>query len=310
MICCVIGGNGFIGQHLVRVLTEVGKNVIVIGRNAIAPKTLPEGVRYFSGDCGDSYFLRKVLSDVDEIVDLSYASVPKTSFVDPINDILLNLPSHLNLFEVASSLPIKKLVIVSSGGTVYGKANYLPITEDHPLEPISPYGITKLVVEKYASMYNLNKGLPFLCVRPSNAFGEGQKPFVGQGFVSTAIASALEGKSISVFGENGTVRDYIHVSDVAFGIAAALEKGVVGECYNIGSGNGINNIQMIDLLTKIAYPKGYTFSVDKMPARQNDVTSNILDYSKLHNATGWIPKLSLESGLELTWNHFYRLYNP
>lgn len=308
MRCCIIGGSGFIGQHLVKVLTEQGKNVIVIGRNTISSRILPEGVRYFSGDFGDKDFLRKVLIDVDEIVDLSYASVPKTSFEDPIKDIIINLPSHINLFEVASSLPIKKLVIVSSGGTVYGKAINLPIAEDHPLEPISPYGITKLVVEKYAQMYYLIKKLPVICVRPSNAYGDGQKPFAGQGFVPTVIASALESKSITIFGENGSVRDYIHVTDVATGIAAALEKGQLGEFYNIGSGNGISNIQIIDMLSKIANPKGIVLKVNKVEERQFDVPSNILDCSKLKNETGWTPKISLEKGLEMTWNHYEGIF--
>ena len=237
MSCCIIGGSGFIGLHLVKILIDQGKDVIVIGRSKIPSRTLPVGVIYISGDFGDKDFLKEVLINVDEIIDLSYASVPKTSFEDPVKDILNNLPSHVNLFEVASSLPIKKLVIVFSGGTVYGKAIDLPISEDHPLEPISPYGITKLVVEKYAQMYYLIKKLPVICGRPSNAYGDGQKPFAGQGFIPTVIASALEGKSITIFGENGSIRDYIHVTDVATGIAAALEKGLLGEFYNIGSGN-------------------------------------------------------------------------
>lgn len=304
----VIGGSGFIGQHLVKILAKQGKNLIVIGRNSISSRAMPEGVRYFSGDYGDKDFLKKILNDVDEIVDLSYASVPKTSFEDPVKDILNNLPSHVNLFEVASSLPIKKLVIVSSGGTVYGKAINLPITEDIPTEPISPYGITKLVVEKYAKMYHMLKNLPMVCVRPANAFGEGQKPFAGQGFVATVIASALEGKVINIFGENGAVRDYVYVTDVASGIAAVLENGTVGECYNIGSGIGSNNIEIIEMLSKIAKSKGIILRVNKTPARQYDVPANILDSSKLQIETGWSPKTSLEKGLEMTWNYFEGIF--
>jgi UDP-glucose 4-epimerase len=309
MRCCVIGGSGFIGHHLVQILADQGKALTVIGRNRLPSRALPSGVRYVAGDYGDHYFLRGVLNDVDEIIDLAYASVPKTSFEDPIKDISNNLPSSVNLFEVASSLSIKKLVIVSSGGTVYGKAVKLPISEYHPTEPISPYGITKLAVEKYARMYHVLKGLPVLCVRPANAYGEGQKPFAGQGFVATAIASALEGREINIFGEQGVIRDLIYVKDVASGIAAALNHCPVGECYNIGSGIGRSNQEIIEMLAPIAKSRGIVLTVNILPSRQYDVPANVLDSSKLQNETGWFSKTSLMAGLELTWKYFEEYYD-
>lgn len=309
MHCCVIGGSGFIGHHLVRILDGQGKTLTVIGRNRLPSRTLPSGVRYIAGDYGDHYFLRGVLNDVDEIIDLAYASVPKTSFEDPVKDILNNLPPSVNLFEVASSLQIKKIVIVSSGGTIYGRAVDLPISEDHPTNPISPYGITKLAVEKYARMYHALKGLPVVCVRPANAFGEGQKPFIGQGFVATAIASALEGREINIFGEQGTIRDLVYVKDVADGIAAALNHCPPGECYNIGSGIGRSNREILEMLSTIAKSRDIVLRVKVLPSRLYDVPANVLDSSKLQNETGWFPKVSLMQGLELTWTYFEEHYN-
>ena len=102
---------------------------------------------------------------------------------------------------------MQKLVLVSSGGTVYGNPSTVPVAEDHPTTPISPYGITKLAIEKYAAMYRLTAGLPVVCVRPGNAYGEGQRPFSGQGFIATAMASVIQGKEVVLFGERGTVRD-------------------------------------------------------------------------------------------------------
>lgn len=309
MKCCVIGGSGFIGQHLVQLLASQGKDLIVIGRNRLPSRTLPSGVRYIAGDYGDQSFLREVLVDVDEIIDFAYSSVPKTSFEDPVKDILNNLPSAVNLFEVASSLLIKKLVFVSSGGTVYGKAVKLPISEDHPTEPISPYGITKLAVEKYARMYHVLKGLSVVCVRPANAYGEGQIPYTGQGFVATAIASALEGREISMFGEQGVVRDLVYVKDVASGIAAAMKYCPAGECYNIGSGIGRSNQEIIEMLATIAKSKDIKLRVKVLPSRQYDVPANVLDSSKLQKQTGWFPNMSLMTGLEQTWKFFKEHYN-
>jgi UDP-glucose 4-epimerase len=267
-----------------------GGNLTVIGRSRLPSRTLPSGVRYIAGNYGDQSFLSNVFNDVDEIVDLAYASVPKTSFEDPVKDILNNLPSSINLFEIASSLPIKKIVIVSSSGTVYGRTVNLPIAEDHPTNPISPYGITKLAVEKYASMYHELKNLPVVCVRPANAFGEGQKPFFEQGFIATAIASAFEGREINIFGDQGTTRDFVYVQDVASGIAAALNHCQPGEAYNIGSGIGKSNLEVLKMISTIAKTRNMTLRVKFLPLRKYDVPANILDSSKLQKATGVVSK--------------------
>ncbi len=204
-ICCVIGGAGFIGRHLVRELLRTGRTVRVAGRRDRALTKLPVEVEYCQGDIRNQDFVSQVLQDVDEVVDLAYSTVPKTSYENPLLDITDNLPSSVGLFDVASRLPIKKLVFVSSGGTVYGESQILPITETHPTNPISPYGITKLALEKYAQFYHKLQGLPVVCVRPANPYGEGQRAFEGQGFVSTAVASILTGREITIFGESGTV---------------------------------------------------------------------------------------------------------
>jgi UDP-glucose 4-epimerase len=129
-------------------------------------------------------------------------------------------------------------VLVSSGGTVYGVARSLPIAEDHPTEPISPYGITKLTIEKYAGMFGAASGLPIVIVRPGNAYGEGQHASTGQGFIATAMDAICRGEAVGVFGPIGTIRDYVHVADVASGIVAAWILGAAGETYNIGTGVG------------------------------------------------------------------------
>jgi len=130
----------------------------------------------------------------------------------------VNLPKAVRLFELASTLPLKKFVWISSGGTVYGRTSTGLIPETRPTLPLSPYGITKLAIEKYAHIYFESKGLPIVCVRPANAFGEGQRTYSGQGFIATAIASVLDGRELTLFGEQGTIRDYLHVADVATGI--------------------------------------------------------------------------------------------
>lgn len=302
--CCIIGGTGFIGSHVVDILLSQGKQLTVLGRNPQPTRPLPAEVRYFSGDYGDSNFLLKTLDGVDEIIDLAYGTVPKTSFDDPVQDILSNLPSVVKLFEVACDLSIKKLLIISSGGTVYGNALNLPITEDHPTNPISPYGITKLTLEKYSMMYRHFKNLPVVCVRPANAFGERQKPFAGQGFIATAIAHILKQQEVTLFGETGTIRDYIHVSDVANGIVAALDYGIPGSFYNIGSGVGRSNRDVLDALLPLAESSGLKLKIKILPPRHFDVPVNVLDCTKLRKETGWKAVVPFEVAIVKTWNWF------
>ena len=305
--CCVIGGAGFLGSHVVEILHTKGAQVTVVGRASVPSRVLPEGVRYISGDYGERTFLLGALKGVEEIVNLAYSTVPSTSFDDPVEDIIDNLPAAVGLFEVASRLAVRKIVVVSSGGTVYGPAQDVPILETHPTNPISPYGVTKLAIEKYGLMFMKLKGLPVVIVRPANAFGEHQKPFAGQGFVATAMASILRRKELFLYGDPGTIRDYIHVTDVATGIVAALELGIPGSVYNIGSGEGRSNKDILSAIYPLAQAAGIEPKVNILPSRQFDVEANILNSGKLKQETGWVTAVPFNVGIERTWNWFLRV---
>jgi UDP-glucose 4-epimerase len=301
-LVAVIGGTGFIGRAVVDELLKQGRRVIVIGREEKPTSSLPNDVRYVSSSPHDNGIaLKHALQEVDEVIDLAYATVPGTSFKDPVNDILVNLPEAVRLFELAATLPLKKFVWISSGGTVYGRTTAKQITEMHPTLPLSPYGITKLAIEKYAHMYFESKGLPIVCVRPSNAFGEGQRTYSGQGFIATAIASILDGRALTLFGEQGTIRDYLHVADVATGIVAALLHGRPGEVYNLGSSQGLTNRQVLDYLALLAAETGHAVQINVLPPRPFDVPANVLDCAKLRTETGWQPRLTFAQALSRTW---------
>lgn len=305
MACCVIGGSGFIGCHVVQRLLAAGRDVRVIGRREHPPASLDRRARYLSYDSCDKAFVITALSGVDEIIDLAYSTVPKSSFDDPVHDILTNLPQAVNLLQVlAEKEGVRKLVVVSSGGTVYGPALEVPIREDHQTNPISPYGITKLAVEKYALMYHRLFNLPATVVRPSNAFGEGQLPNRGQGFIATAMAAILEGKTVTVFGGDQIVRDYVHVADVADGIIAVLERGQPGHCYNIGSGTGRTTNEVLSFISVFARQLGKAVAVEQRPLRVFDVPVNVLDCRRIETETGWRARISFTEGLERAWRWF------
>ncbi|TGU72281.1 NAD-dependent epimerase/dehydratase family protein [Geomonas terrae] len=302
--CYLIGGSGFIGRHLAQLLSGTQRRLTVVGRKPVCDPPLPEGVNYLSGNYGDDEILDAICGDADEIVLLAYSTVPKTSFDDPVLDIMTNLPAAVKLFEKASHSRVGKLVFVSSGGTVYGNPSALPIAEDHHTTPISPYGITKLAIEKYAAMFHQTAGLPVICVRPGNAYGEGQRPFSGQGFIATAMASIVQGKEVVLFGATGTVRDYLHVSELAEGVLAVLDHGRVGEAYNIGSGRGYSNRDILDCIAPMAAAAGLDMVVNVLPPRLFDVQVNILDCAKMERETGWRAVGDLKEGLQKTWDWF------
>jgi UDP-glucose 4-epimerase len=295
----VIGGGGYIGAYLVPMLIAKGRRVTVLGRSANPRYALPEGASYVADDFGRRELICNLLDSHQEIIHLAYATVPNTSFENPLADLLQNLPPTVQLFsEVADRGG--KLILISSGGTVYGEAVKLPICEDHPTKPISPYGVTKLTLENYARLYAVTHGLKFVCVRPANAYGVGQRPFIGQGFISTAIASAMRGLPINIFGQDGTVRDYIYVSDLASGIMGALEHGHMSETYNVGTGVGLSNKGVIQILSPLMKQMGFETIVEHLPERAFDVKANVLDSTKLQMHTGWKPRIGIEEGLTLT----------
>lgn len=300
--CLVVGGAGFIGFHLVSHLVVAGgRSVVVTGRSARPKFDLPAGACYQQVQSDDLDAYARLLDDSDEVVDFAYASVPQSSFDNPVRDVLANLPFNVALIKMASERPLKKFIFVSSGGTVYGHPNQLPINEDHPTNPVSPYGITKLAVEKYGLMYWRLLGLPFVAVRPGNPYGPGQQGGLGQGFVATAMRQALERKSVKVFGERGTIRDYIFIDDLAAGMSAALDFAPPGSILNIGSGIGMDNREVLEAIQNLILKDGIRLDVETAPARSFDVSANILDCRRLQEMSDWLPQTNFSEGLVKAW---------
>ncbi|WP_404991678.1 NAD-dependent epimerase/dehydratase family protein [Cupriavidus pauculus] len=299
--CCVIGGAGFIGAWLVHELLATGREVCVLGRRPTRPAAVPAAAEYTSVGEG-AIDWPALLAGADEIVDLAYATVPQTSYADPVYDILANLPLTVGLLEATRNLPLRRMIVVSSGGTVYGHVDSLPICENAPTNPVSPYGITKLTQEKYALMFHRLHGVPVSIVRPANAYGSGQRAFTGQGFIATAMGAILKRQEVTVFGEAGTIRDYIHVADVARGILAVLDGGDAGQVYNLGTGVGRNNREVLAALEPLAARHDLPVRIRLAAARDFDVRANVLDSTKLRECSGWAPVEDFNKGLSSMWD--------
>jgi len=255
------------------------------------------------GDVSDGGFIEAVVSKFPEIIHLAYSSKKDLSYSDPLTDLELNVTSAIRLYAAASGSRVRKLLMVSSGGAVYGPVAGSPIVESCPTNPISSYGITKATIDQYGLFFFQRNQVPIVVVRPGNVYGEEQRAFTGQGFIATAIASILKGIPVLIYGDGSTVRDYIHVSDVAKGIVAALDSGNPGEIYNIGTGVGTSNLEILDLLEGMANQVGIKVHRSFVDSRGIDVPSNILDSSKLTIQTGWNPEIRLEDGISMVWDH-------
>ena len=294
----VIGGNGFIGRYVCDVLIGEGKKVVIAGRSIKPLFKYNKQCTYVSTS---EVQLQDIIDKNIEIIDLSYSISPGVNSADAVINLITNVKFSLDVFNESIKKNIKKIVFVSSGGSVYGNHGSVAIKESFKQQPISSYGIIKSTIERYAYMYYINNNLPIVIVRPSNAYGIGQKINTGQGFITAAINSLLTNTEISIYGDSGTIRDYIHVSDVARGIVTALNRGNTGEAYNISSGIGTSNIEILQMLNNYT---GINSRLTILPKRKIDVDVNILDNSKLIKETNWKPTISITDGIVEMRNSF------
>ena len=203
----VLGGNGFIGSHLVDRLIADGHFVRVFDKYPERYRApLPE-VEYHLGDFGNRGLLLDALRDIDVVYHLISTSLPKTSNDDPAFDVQSNVIETLFLLEQCLAKSVLKFVFVSSGGTVYGRPDRLPIVEESPTNPECSYGITKLTIEKYLNLYHHLHGLDYVVVRPSNPYGSRQDPHGIQGAIAVFLGRVASGKSIEIWGDGTFSKD-------------------------------------------------------------------------------------------------------
>jgi len=203
----------------------------------------------------------------------------------------------LNLFNLLIKLGTKRIVYLSSGGAVYGNARTNPIDEEHPLNPISSYGIIKATTEMYLSLYQRLHGLKPLILRPSNPYGPRQGHYMAQGVISTFLKKIQKNEGITVYGDGNSTKDYIYINDLINLIYELTIRDLVG-VFNLGSGIGTSVNQIIDQIKNITNSKPEINYIDK---QSYDVDHFILDISKITNLLGTYQFTSLEEGISKTW---------
>ena len=191
----IIGGNGFIGTHLTDRLLGGGHRVRVYDRGLNKFRALPRAAEYVEGELGNHGLIREALNGVEVVYHFVSTTLPKTSNDDPIYDVRSNLVDTLQLLESCVEAGVRKVVFASSGGTVYGVPQEVPLTEKHPTAPITSYGVVKLAIEKYLGLFSHLHDLDYTVLRISNPYGAYQNPVGQQGAVAVFSEPHLQGRT-------------------------------------------------------------------------------------------------------------------
>lgn len=296
MKALVTGGAGFIGSNIVKALIDEGHEVVVLDNLVTGYSENLEPfneVSFIEGDVRDAAVVDKAMQGVDTVFHLA-ASVGNTRSIEqPIDDSEVNVIGTLRVLEAARRNGVRKIVC-SSSAAIFGELKQLPIAEDHPCEPDSPYGVSKLAEEKHCLAYAKLHGLAAICLRYFNVYGINQRYDAYGNVIPIFAHLMLRNEPLTVFGDGEQTRDFVNVRDVAkANLSAARATGVSG-AFNIASGEAVTINHLIGLLQTIA---GRKLAVNYVPPRKGDVRHSRADVTAARTAFGYEAEVPLSEGL-------------
>jgi UDP-glucose 4-epimerase len=305
----VTGGAGFIGSHVVDAYVAAGHHVAVIDNLTSGKRAnLPAAARLYEADIRDRGGLDRVFAaERPEVVShqAAQASV-RVSMDDPRLDAEINVLGSLNVLEACRHSGVRKLIYAGTGGATVGEPLYLPVDEDHPVKPLSPYGADKHAVEHYCDLYRHNFGLDTTVLRYANVYGPRQNPRGEAGVIAAFAGRMLAGEEPVVNGTGEQQRDYVYVADVARINLLALEGGS-GRLYNVGTGvcTSVN-----ELFDRLAVLTGYDRPRRHGPGLSGEVFRIMVTCERARAELGWAPAVALDEGLRLTVASLQAAANP
>jgi UDP-glucose 4-epimerase len=296
MKALVTGGAGFIGSNIVNLLVEQGHEVVVLD-------DLSSGYRcnldrfptaqFIEGDIRDAELVNRLMPGVEVVFHLAASVGNRRSIENPIEDSEVNVLGTLRILEAARHAHVRKVVFSSSAG-IFGELKTLPILEDHPAEPDSPYGASKLAAEKLCLAYAKIYPLECICLRYFNVYGVNQRYDAYGNVIPIFAHRILHGQHVVVFGDGEQTRDFVNVRDVVrANYQAALTRGVSG-AFNIASGTRIPINRLVEMLLA---ESGIRAAIEYAPPRQGDVRHSLADISSAKKSLGYEPTVGLQEGL-------------
>ncbi|MFC2051105.1 SDR family oxidoreductase [Chloroflexota bacterium] len=297
----VTGGAGFIGSNLVDKLSLRNKVTVLDNLSSGLLSNLEKSkdvITFINGDILDKGLLKDIVAEVEYVFHLAASVGNVKSIEDPDFDMEVNIRGTINLLEACVNSNIKRLVY-SSSGAIFGEARYLPVDEDHPLYPESPYGVSKLAAEKYCFAFHKVHGLPVTALRYFNAYGPKQGSSGYANVIAIFFTKIRDGKPLTIFGDGEQTRDFVYVGDIAkANILAAIHPAAAGEIFNIATGRGSSVNQMVTIIDRVSGQKNEV--INDAP-RAGEVKHSRASIEKAQRVLGYNPEISLEEGLPLTW---------
>ena len=295
----VTGGAGFIGSNVADRFLADGHEVAVLDDLSTGRReNLPRAARFYELSLRDSAGVRRALAEFrPEIVDHHAAQIDvRRSVDDPVHDAAINVLGSLHLLQAAVAAGVRKVVYASTGGALYGEARSLPADEDHPVNPESPYGVSKHTVEHYLYLFKRLHGLDYTILRYPNVYGPRQDPRGEAGVNAIFIGLMSEGRAPTVFGDGEQVRDYLYVGDVVEANARALTRGG-GEIVNLGWGRGVS---VNEIFRELKALLGFAGEPVYAAARPGEVRRIYLSAARARAVLGWEPRVGFAEGLRRT----------
>ena len=303
----VTGGAGFIGSTLVDRLLADGHEVVALddfsrGNRSNLAGAVERGCQIVEGDLTVMPLETAVGHAQPEVIFHLAAQIDvRASVSDPVADARVNVVGTIRLAEAARQAGVRKIVFTSSGGSIYGSPEQLPVSESAPVAPMSPYAAAKVSGEVYLNMYRSLYGLDCTHIAPANVYGPRQDPHGEAGVVAIFARNLLSGKATKLFGDGGNTRDYVYVDDVvqAFVLAGGELGG--GQRFNVGTGAATSDRALHTLVAEAAHaPDEPVYE----PARLGDVRDSSIDGSLAGTVLGWYPQVSLPEGVRRTVEYF------
>ncbi|MBT2678832.1 NAD-dependent epimerase/dehydratase family protein [Bacillus sp. ISL-35] len=298
----VTGGCGFIGSHIVEQLALKGFEILVVDNLSTGKKSNISGMDVSLYECSilSPEFHEIVLESQPDYIIHHAAQVSVANSIErPILDEEINIKGSIKVIEAALKAKVKKIVYASSAA-VYGEPKYFPIDTEHPVYPLSPYGVSKLTVEKYLEMYHHLHGLDYTVLRYSNVFSPRQDPNGEGGVISIFMEKIKNGEPLTIFGDGEQTRDFVYVRDVAHANLMALKNGS-GKTFNVSTCKAISLNELSNTMIQMADDPGKIIFQNE---RDGDIKKSVLSNQSTISQLGWKPKDSIKDGL----NEMYDLH--